>query len=147
MTNQERTKILEMVAEGSLTVEQADQLLERLIAQSQVSAEKQPDQSKNASEFPTFTNEQLAALAAYTVFRSGCADPYLQHSMLILQMGSAFAWKRVPQCPCFGASFQVIYRSQNDKIWALGPVLWRALALLLNSSSRNSPRREARVMA
>jgi hypothetical protein len=67
MTHQERTKILEMVAEGSLTVEQADQLLERLGVPSQISAEKQPDKSENASEFATFTKEQLAALAAYDV--------------------------------------------------------------------------------
>jgi len=67
MTHQERTKILEMVAEGSLTVEQADQLLERLGAPGQISAEKQPDKSEDASEFATFTKEQLAALAAYDV--------------------------------------------------------------------------------
>jgi SHOCT-like domain len=67
MTHQERTKILEMVAEGSLTVEQADQLLERLGVPGQISAEKQPDKSENASEFATFTKEQLAALAAYDV--------------------------------------------------------------------------------
>lgn len=67
MTHQERTKILEMVAAGSLTVEQADQLLERLGVPSQISAEKQPDKSENASEFATFTKEQLAALAAYDV--------------------------------------------------------------------------------
>ncbi len=30
MTNQERTKILEMLVSGTLTIEQADQLLERL---------------------------------------------------------------------------------------------------------------------
>ena len=67
MTHQERTKILEMVAEGSLTVEQADQLLERLGVPGQISAEKQPDKSEDASEFATFTKEQLAALAAYDV--------------------------------------------------------------------------------
>jgi hypothetical protein len=67
MTHQERTKILEMVAEGSLTVEQADQLLERLGVPGQISAEKQPDKSENASGFATFTKEQLAALAAYDV--------------------------------------------------------------------------------
>jgi hypothetical protein len=39
MTNQERTKILEMVASGKLTM-QADQLLERLGAQSIADAEK-----------------------------------------------------------------------------------------------------------
>jgi hypothetical protein len=44
MTNPERTKILEMVAEGSLTIEQADQLLEPLGAQSQASATPRPDQ-------------------------------------------------------------------------------------------------------
>jgi SHOCT-like domain len=67
MTHQERTKILEMVAEGSLTVEQADHLLERLGVPGQISAEKQPRKSENASEFATFTKEQLAALAAYDV--------------------------------------------------------------------------------
>ncbi len=67
MTNQERTKILEMVAEGSLTVEQADQLLERLGVQSQISAEKQPYKSENTSEFAMFTKEQLAALGVYEV--------------------------------------------------------------------------------
>lgn len=60
MTNQERTKILEMLVSGTLTIEQADQLLERLGAQSQASAEKRPDQSKNASGFTTFTGEQMA---------------------------------------------------------------------------------------
>jgi len=34
MTNQERTKILEMVASGKLTLEQADQLMEILGAKS-----------------------------------------------------------------------------------------------------------------
>jgi hypothetical protein len=34
---------------------------------SQISAEKQPDKSEDASEFATFTKEQLAALAAYDV--------------------------------------------------------------------------------
>jgi uncharacterized protein YlaN (UPF0358 family) len=67
MTNPERTKILEMVAEGSLTIEQADQLLERLSAQSQASATPRPDQGQNASGFPTFTREQMAALEAYEV--------------------------------------------------------------------------------
>jgi hypothetical protein len=61
MTNQERTKILAMVASGKLTIEQADQLLETLGAQSMASAEKRPDQSKLAAGF-TFTGEQLAAL-------------------------------------------------------------------------------------
>ena len=67
MTNPERTKILEMVAEGSLTIEQADQLLERLSAQSQASATPRPDQSQNPSGFPTFTGKQMAALEAHEV--------------------------------------------------------------------------------
>jgi hypothetical protein len=67
MTNPERTKILEMVAEGSLTIEQADQLLEPLGAQSQASATPRPDQSQNASGFTTFTAEQMAALEVYEV--------------------------------------------------------------------------------
>jgi hypothetical protein len=66
MTNQERTQILEMVASGKLTIEQADQLLETLGAQSMASAEKRPDQNKNASGF-TFTAEQMAALEVYEV--------------------------------------------------------------------------------
>ena len=67
MTNQERTKILEMVAEGSLTIEQADQLLERLGAQSRADAEKRPDQSVLPVGFTTFTGEQMAALESYEV--------------------------------------------------------------------------------
>ena len=67
MTNQERTKILEMIASGKLTIEQADQLLETLGAQSMASGEKRPDQSKNASGFTTFTGEQMAALEVYEV--------------------------------------------------------------------------------
>jgi hypothetical protein len=67
MTNQERTKILEMVAEGSLTIEQADQLLEILGAQSRVDAEKRPDQSVLPVGFTTFTGEQMATLESYEV--------------------------------------------------------------------------------
>ena len=67
MTNQERTKILEMVASGKLTIEQADQLLERLGAQSLADAEKRPDQSVLPAGFTNFTGEQMAALADYEV--------------------------------------------------------------------------------
>jgi hypothetical protein len=67
MTNQERTKILEMVASGKLTIEQADQLLERLGAQSLADAEKRPDQSEPAAGFTNFTGEQMAALEVYEV--------------------------------------------------------------------------------
>ena len=67
MTNQERTKILEMVASGKLTIEQADQLLERLGAQSMASAEKRPDQRQRAAGFTNFTGEQMAALEVYEV--------------------------------------------------------------------------------
>lgn len=67
MTNQERMKILEWLAEGSLTVEQADQLLERLGAQSKAAAEQQPDQRQEASGFTMFSGEQLAALQGYEV--------------------------------------------------------------------------------
>ena len=67
MTNQERTKILEMVAEGSLTVEQADQLLETLGAQNMATASKRPDQSVLPAGFTNFTREQMAALAVYEV--------------------------------------------------------------------------------
>ena len=67
MTNQERTKILEMVASGKLTIEQADQLLERMGTQSTAFAEKRTDQSVLPAGFPTFTAKQLAALEAYEV--------------------------------------------------------------------------------
>jgi hypothetical protein len=67
MTHQERTKILEMVASGKLTIEQADQLLERLGAQSMASAQKRPDQSVLPAGFTTFTGEQMAALEDYEV--------------------------------------------------------------------------------
>ena len=67
MTNQERTKILEMVASGKLTIEQADQLLERLGAQSRADAEKRPDQSVLPVGFTNFTGEQMAALEVYEV--------------------------------------------------------------------------------
>jgi hypothetical protein len=67
MTNQERTKILEMVASGKLTIEQADQLLERLGAQSLADAEKRPDQRQRAAGFTNFTGEQMAALEVYEV--------------------------------------------------------------------------------
>src|SRR5215469_4435373 len=67
MTNQERTKILEMGASGKLTIEQADQFLERMGTQSTAFAEKRTDQSVLPAGFPTFTAKQLAALEAYEV--------------------------------------------------------------------------------
>ena len=67
MTNQERTKILEMVVEGSLTIEQADQLLEILGTQSRADAEKRPDQSAPPVGFTTFTGEQMAVLESYEI--------------------------------------------------------------------------------
>jgi len=67
MTNQERTKILEMVASGKLTIEQADQLLERLGAQNLADAEKRPDQRQRAAGYTNFTGEQMAALEVYEV--------------------------------------------------------------------------------
>jgi SHOCT-like protein len=67
MTNQEQTKILEMVASGKLTIEQADQLLESLGAQSRADGEKQPGESVLPAGFTNFTGEQMAALEAYEV--------------------------------------------------------------------------------
>ena len=67
MANQERTKILEMLASGTLTIDQADQLLESLGAPSHAGAEQGPDQRKEASGFPHFTGEQLAILKDYEV--------------------------------------------------------------------------------
>ncbi|HEX4205274.1 MAG TPA: hypothetical protein VHZ51_14000 [Ktedonobacteraceae bacterium] len=43
MTNEERIKILEMVASGKLTVEQADQLMDILSTKSTTDAEKRPE--------------------------------------------------------------------------------------------------------
>ncbi|HEY3993304.1 MAG TPA: hypothetical protein VGM01_10540 [Ktedonobacteraceae bacterium] len=51
MTNQERIKILEMVASGKITVEQADQLIETLNAKSLADAEKQTDQGQRTNEY------------------------------------------------------------------------------------------------
>lgn len=67
MTNQERTKLLEMVASGKLTIEQADQLLEILDAKSIANAEKRPDQRQRAVGLTNFTGEQIAALQVYEV--------------------------------------------------------------------------------
>jgi hypothetical protein len=67
MTNQERTKILEMIASGKLTLEQADQLMEILGAQSIADAEKWPDQRQRAAGLTNFTGEQIAALKVYEV--------------------------------------------------------------------------------
>src|SRR5215467_11126055 len=66
-TQQERRKILELVAEGSLTIEQADQLLETFSAQSATFVEKRPDLSLHPMGFTTFTGEQLADLEDYEV--------------------------------------------------------------------------------
>jgi hypothetical protein len=43
MTSEERKKILEMVASGRLTVEQADQLMDLLSAKGTTDAEKRPE--------------------------------------------------------------------------------------------------------
>ncbi len=51
MTNKERIKILEMVAAGKLSVEQASELMDILGAKSATDAEKQSDQELRATEY------------------------------------------------------------------------------------------------
>ena len=62
MTNEERIKILEMVASGKLTVEQADQLMELFSAKSTSHVEKQPEQGQRASEY---TQEIMGRIRGY----------------------------------------------------------------------------------
>src|SRR6266481_3939002 len=51
MTNKERIKILEMVAAGKLSVEQAGKLMDILGAKSATDAEKRSDQELRANEY------------------------------------------------------------------------------------------------
>src|SRR5260370_26878506 len=51
MTNKERIKILEMVAAGKLSVEQAGELMDILGAKSATDAEKRSDQELRANEY------------------------------------------------------------------------------------------------
>ncbi len=61
MTNEERIKILEMVAAGKLTVEQASQLMDKLGTKSTTDAAKRPDQGQRSGAL------QEAGLADLTV--------------------------------------------------------------------------------
>ncbi len=67
MINQERRKILEMVATGSLSIEQADQLLANPGPQNAAFVEKRLDEGQQVLGVTTFTREQMAALADYEV--------------------------------------------------------------------------------
>src|SRR6185437_14822237 len=67
MANRERTKILEMVAAGELTIEQAEHLLESLGAQRPADADQRSDQRQRAAGFADFTKEQIAHLSDYEI--------------------------------------------------------------------------------
>jgi hypothetical protein len=67
MINQVQARILEMVVSGELTVEQADELLKRLDAQSGADAERQSDQRQRATGFSKYTGAEIAALKNYEV--------------------------------------------------------------------------------
>lgn len=62
MTNEERIKILEMVAAGKLTVEQASQLMDTLGTKSATDATKRPDQGQRPGGY---TQETLGRIRGY----------------------------------------------------------------------------------
>ena len=62
MTNEERRKILEMVAAGKLTVEQASQLMDKLGTKSATDAAKRPDQGQRSGGY---TQETLGRIRGY----------------------------------------------------------------------------------
>src|SRR5262245_53824469 len=66
MANQERTKILEMVASGKLSIEQADHALEMLGTQN-VDEEKRLAKSVLPEGLTNLTREELAALEDHEV--------------------------------------------------------------------------------
>jgi hypothetical protein len=62
MTSEERKKILEMVASGRLTVEQADQLMDLFSAKSTTVAAKRPDQGQRSGGY---TQETIGRIRGY----------------------------------------------------------------------------------
>jgi hypothetical protein len=62
MTNEERIKILEMVAAGKLTVEQASQLMDKLGTKSATDAAKRPDQGQRSGGY---TQETIGRIRGY----------------------------------------------------------------------------------
>jgi len=62
MTNEERIKILEMVAAGKLTVEQASQLMDKLGTKSTTDAAKRPDQGQRSGGY---TQETIGRIRGY----------------------------------------------------------------------------------
>src|SRR5215472_4627337 len=62
MTNEERRKILEMVAAGKLTVEQASQLMDTLGTKSTTDAAKRPDQGQRSDGY---TQETIGRIRGY----------------------------------------------------------------------------------
>ncbi|QBD76045.1 hypothetical protein EPA93_08510 [Ktedonosporobacter rubrisoli] len=61
MTSEERKKILEMVATGKLTVEQADQLMDILSTKSATDAEKRPEKQRTGE----YTQEFMGRIRGY----------------------------------------------------------------------------------
>jgi hypothetical protein len=62
MTSEERKKILEMVAAGKLTVEQASQLMDKLGTKSTTDAAKRPDQGQRSGGY---TQETIGRIRGY----------------------------------------------------------------------------------
>ena len=62
MTNEERIKILEMVAAGKLTVEQASQLMDTLGTKSATDAAQRPDQGQRSGGY---TQETIGRIRGY----------------------------------------------------------------------------------
>jgi hypothetical protein len=62
MTNEERIKILEMVAAGKLTVEQASQLMDLFSTKSTTDAAKRPDQGQRSGGY---TQETIGRIRGY----------------------------------------------------------------------------------
>lgn len=62
MTKEERIKILEMVATGKLTVEQASQLMDTLGTKSTIDAAKRPDQGQRPGGY---TQETMGRIRGY----------------------------------------------------------------------------------
>ena len=62
MTNEERIKILEMVAAGKLTVEQASQLMDKLGTKSTTDAAKRPDKGQRSGGY---TQETIGRIRGY----------------------------------------------------------------------------------
>src|SRR5215469_10708955 len=90
MTNEERIKILEMVAAGKLTVEQASQLMDKLGTKSTADAAKRPDQGQRSGGY---TQETLGRIRGYQksgdtmLTEAGLANFPAQHIVALKNYG------------------------------------------------------------